>query len=223
MLLVEDDVDLASALAAGFREEGFAVDVVGSGLRGLHEARGGEHDILVLDLMLPDLDGLSLLRRLRDEGSRIPILVLTARDSIEDRVRGLRLGGDDYVCKPFSFEELLARVRVLIRRANGFVRNRLAWSRLVLNLDAREASWDEASLHLTPKEFALLEALLLNKGRTLSRTKLIEHLYGYDSDCDSNVIDVHMANLRRKLKSAAGQSLIQTVRGFGFRLPDESP
>ena len=221
MLIIEDSADLADGLAKGFRDEGFAVDVAMSGPDGLEDAQSGEHDIVVLDLMLPGIDGLTILQRLRDRGMTVPVLVLTARDAVEDRVKGLRLGSDDYVCKPFNFEELLARVRALLRRTGGFVRNGLAWKELLLDLDTREASWKGRELHLTPTEFSVLEALLLNKGKTLTRTRLIEHLYGYDFDRDSNVIDAHMANLRRKLKRLAGSGLIRTVRGFGFMLPED--
>ena len=220
LLIVEDDVDLASGLAMGFRDEGLAVDLVSSGRAGLLEAGSGEYDVVILDVMLPDLDGFQVVERLRDQGVRVPILLLTARDAIEDRVRGLRLGGDDYLCKPFSFDELLARIRVLLRRAGGAARNLILWRSLVVDLDRRIATWQGSAIPLTPKEFAVLEALVLNLGKTVARTRLAEAMYELDFDRASNVIDVHMANLRRKLSESTGQPIVQTVRGTGFRIPE---
>lgn len=223
LLLVEDNVELSSALARGFRDEGFSVDQAFDGPGGLHAASSGEHDLVVLDLMLPGFDGFQVLRELRAQGHRVPVVFLTARGGVEDRIRGLQLGGDDYLVKPFSFEELLARVRAVLRRASGMAQNRLQWGRLHLDLDAHRALWGEAELPLTPKEFQLLEALLLQKGKVLTRTRLILHLYDEAFESDSNVIDAHVANLRRKLRAAGGENVVETVRGVGFRVPEHPP
>lgn len=219
LLIVEDDAELSGALARGFRDEGFSVDQAFDGPEGLHAALSGEHDLVVLDLMLPGFDGFRVLRELRARGSRVPVVFLTARGDVEDRIQGLRLGGDDFLAKPFSFEELLARVRAVLRRASGVAQNRLQWGALWLEMDAHRALWGEAEIPLTPKEFQLLEALLLQQGKVLTRTRLLLHLYDEAFDSDSNVIDVHVANLRRKLRDAAGQPVIETVRGVGFRVP----
>ena len=221
LLIVEDDRDLSDALARGFREEGFAVDQAFDGIDGLHMARSGEHDLVVLDLMLPAMDGFRIIETLRAEGRRVPVVFLTARGEVEDRIRGLRLGGDDYVPKPFSFEELLARVRAVLRRAYGAAQDRLTWGRLCMEVDSHRVLWDGAEIHLTAREFRILEALLLNRGKVLSRTRLIMHVYDDAFESDSNVIDVHVANLRRKLRAVAGHRIVQTVRGVGFRIPEE--
>jgi len=223
VLIVDDDRDLAEALRTGFREEGFAVDVAHDGVDGLHRARSEEHDLMVLDLMLPGIDGFRIIERLRGEASRLPVLFLSARGDVHDRVRGLRLGGDDYLAKPFAFEELLARVRALLRRAGGVPANRLCWGSLLADLDAREATWAGRPLALTPKQFALLEALLLAGGRVVRRDRLREQLYDESFEGDSNVLDVHVSNLRRSLRAVAGRDLVETVRGVGFRLAAEAP
>lgn len=219
LLLVEDDAELSNALQRGFRDEGFAVDAAFDGPDGLHAARSGEHDLLVLDVMLPGFDGFRLLKTLRDEGHRVPVIFLTARGEITDRVEGFRRGGDDYLVKPFSFEELLARVRAVLRRAAGVGENRLRHRELVLDLDGREVWWQDRPIPLTPKELAILEALLLQEGKVLSRIQLVQHVYDQQFDADSNVVDVHIANLRRKLTQACGEPLLETVRGTGFRIP----
>jgi DNA-binding response OmpR family regulator len=223
LLIVEDDKALAAALAQGFREEGFAVDVALDGAEGLDLASTAEHDVAILDLMLPRLNGFELLQKLRSEGNAVPAIFLTARDAVEDRVKGLKLGGDDYVTKPFAFEELLARVRSVLRRAAGASGDRLEWGDLVLDAAARTALWQGKEIALTPKELSLLEALLLHKGKAVSRTRLIQHTYDFAFDRDSNVIDVHVANLRRKLSQATGLPIVETVRGMGFRIPKEVP
>jgi DNA-binding response OmpR family regulator len=218
MLLVEDDADLADALARGFREEGFAVDRAGDGPDGLHAARSGEHDLVVLDLMLPGFDGFRVLETLRAEGNRVPVVFLTARGDVADRIRGLQLGGDDYLAKPFSFDELLARVRAVLRRSRGGGQDVLTWGPLRVEVEVHRVWWAKEELSLTPREFQILEALLLAKGKVLSRTRLILSVYDDAFDSDSNVIDAHMANLRRKFRRVGGDDLIETVRGVGFRI-----
>ncbi|WP_025323514.1 response regulator transcription factor [Deferrisoma camini] len=220
LLIVEDDVDLSNALTRGFREEGFAVDQAFDGEDGLYLARTGEHDLVVLDLMLPGMDGFRLLETLRAEGNGVPVVFLTARGDVEDRIRGLRLGGDDYLPKPFRFEELLARVRAVLRRTHGVGQAVLVWGALRLDAEAHRVFWGEEELPLTPKEFQILQALLLHKGKTLSRTRLSLQVYDHAFDAESNVIDAHVANLRRKLKTAGGERVIETVRGVGFRIPE---
>jgi DNA-binding response OmpR family regulator len=221
LLIVEDDRTLTQALAAGFRDEGFAVDVAYDGREGLRAADSGEHDAIVLDVMLPELDGFLVVESLRQRGRQVPVIFLTARGEVENRVRGLRLGGDDYLCKPFSFEELLARVRALLRRGATLRQNCLRWGDLLLDVDARQVTCRGTPVPLTPRELSLLEALLLHTGKTLSRSRLIRHVYDRSFQCDSNVIDAHIANLRRKLRHATGSPVVVTVRGVGFLVPED--
>lgn len=220
ILLVEDTAALARTVARGLTEEGFSVDVASDGEDGLHLATEIAYDAVVLDRMLPGLDGLSVLRQVRARGIRTPVLVLTALGELHDRVAGLDGGADDYLVKPFAFEELLARVRALVRRSRGEARNELVLGRLALDLAARAASVDGTPLDLTARELALLELLALDPGRTFSRTALAEKLYAEDGDPDSNVIDVFVARLRRKLDAAGlrGAEVVRTQRGEGYRL-----
>jgi DNA-binding response OmpR family regulator len=220
ILLVEDTKPLARSIAQGLAEEGFSVDVAGDGEEGLHLAGEIEYDAVILDRMLPRLDGLTVLRRLREAGRRTPVLFLTALGELHDRVAGLDVGADDYLVKPFAFDELLARVRALVRRSRGQARNVLEVGRLHLDLAARSATVDGRPLDLTAREFALLELLALEPGRTFSRTAILEKLYGEELDPDSNVIDVFVNRVRRKLDAAGlpGGDLVRTQRGAGYRL-----
>jgi DNA-binding response OmpR family regulator len=220
ILLVEDARPLARSIAEGLSEEGFAVDVSGDGEGGLHLASEIAYDVVVLDRMLPDLDGLSVLRALRAKGVRTPVLMLTALGQVQDRVDGLDGGADDYLVKPFAFDELLARLRALVRRGLGHAQNALELGRLRLDLRARVASVDGALLELSAKEFALLELLALEQGKTFSRTEIAARLYDEESDRDSNVIDVFVGRLRRKLDAAGlpGAAVVVTKRGAGYRL-----
>jgi two-component system OmpR family response regulator len=220
ILLVEDTAALARTIAQGLGEEGFSVDVAANGEDGLHLAAEVAYDAVVLDRMLPRLDGLSVLRELRRRGVRTPVLLLTALGELHDRVAGLDGGADDYLVKPFAFEELLARVRALVRRSRGQARNELVLGRLHLDLAGRVATADGAALDLTAREFALLELLALDPGKTFSRTAIAEKLYDEESDRDSNVIDVFVARLRKKLDAAGlpGADLVRTQRGAGYRL-----
>jgi two-component system OmpR family response regulator len=220
ILLVEDARPLARSIAEGLSEEGLSVDVAHDGEEGLHLASEIAYDAIVLDRMLPLLDGLSLLRRLRAAGRRTPVLLLTALGEVHDRVEGLDGGADDYLVKPFAFDELLARLRALVRRHHGQARNELALGRLALDLAARTASVDGRPLDLSAKELSLLELLALAPGTTFSRTAIAERLYDEESDRDSNVIDVFVGRLRRKLDAAGlrGAEVIRTVRGAGYRL-----
>ncbi|HEY7724356.1 MAG TPA: response regulator transcription factor [Anaeromyxobacteraceae bacterium] len=220
VLLVEDAKALARSIAQGLTEEGFSVDVAGDGEEGLHLATEVAYDLIVLDRMLPLLDGLSVLRRLRERGVATPVLLLTALGELGDRVEGLEGGADDYLVKPFAFDELLARLRALLRRSRGQARNQVSLGRLRLDLAARTASVDGKPLELTARELALLELLALEPGRTFSRTAITEKLYDEESDRDSNVIDVFVARLRRKLDAAGlcGSDVVRTQRGAGYRL-----
>ncbi len=224
ILLVEDARALARSIAEGLSEEGFSVDVAHDGEDGLHLGREIGYDAIVLDRMLPLLDGLAVLRRLRDEGVTTPVLLLTALGEVADRVEGLDGGADDYLVKPFSFDELLARVRALVRRGHGRAANAIDLGRLRLDLAARAATVDGRAIDLSAKEFSLLELLALEPGTTLSRTAIAERLYDEESDRDSNVIDVFVARLRRKLDEAglAGAAVVRTLRGAGYRLDPEA-
>lgn len=220
ILIVEDARPLARTLAEGLSEEGFSVDVSHDGEEGLHLAVELDFAAVVLDRMLPGLDGLEVLARLRAAGRRTPVLMLTALGEVQDRIDGLEGGADDYLVKPFAFDELLARLRALVRRSLGHARNELDLGRLRLDLSARQASVDGAPLELSAREFSLLELLALERGRTFSRTEIAARLYQEERDPDSNVIDVFVARLRRKLDAAglpAGELLL-TVRGAGYRL-----
>jgi two-component system, OmpR family, response regulator len=213
VLIVEDERDLANALQRALRDEGFACDVVADGRSGLHEAESWDYDLLVLDLMLPELDGRTLLRKLRQR-KRTPVLVLTARDSTDDKVALLDSGADDYLTKPFQLEELLARVRSLLRRSANEPSPWIELDDVRIDLVAREVRRAGRPVALTPKEFALLEFLALHRGRLVSRTTLYEHLYDREEDTASNVVDVYVAGLRRKL----GKDLVRTRRGEGYVL-----
>ena len=218
ILIVEDDKKVASFLERGFREEGYAVDTAHDGDDGLLKAHVYDYDLLLLDVMLPGRTGLEIVRTLRGEQSTVPILLLTARDSTEDVVRGLNLGADDYLTKPFSLDELIARVRALLRRGGARRADRVIYGALELDRIGHEARLDGATLDLTPKEFQLLEYLLLNPERVIRRTELLEKVWDLHFDPMSNVVDVHVGNLRRKLNAGGAGGLLRTVKGVGFVL-----
>ena len=216
LLLVEDDRRLASALRQGLSESGYAVDVVGDGEQGWEMARMEVYDILILDWMLPRLSGVDLCRRLRRAGQQAPILLLTARDDVEDRVQGLDSGADDYLVKPFALQELLARIRALLRRGEGASRNPIMQvGPLQLDPSTRLVQVDSAPVSLTNKELQLLEYLMRNAGQVVSREQIIAGVWGFEFDAESNVIDVYIRSLRRKLGEQNG---IRTVRGAGYQL-----
>ena len=216
ILIVEDQALIGKALKKGLTEEAFAVDWVSTLAEGLHMSGEFEYDALILDLMLPDGSGLDLLKDLRKRNRRTPVLILTAKDSLEDKTTGFDLGTDDYLPKPFAFEELLARVRALVRRKYQVYGNSLDLGVLQLDPVARTASVNGVLLGLTAKELALLELLLFKRAQILSRQKIVEHLYSDEEDQESNVIDVFINKLRRKLEAAGVGPLIETVRGEGY-------
>jgi two-component system copper resistance phosphate regulon response regulator CusR len=215
ILVVEDEAEIADFLVRGLREEGFAVEHVIDGESAEHALKVSDWDIVLLDRSLPDVDGLSVLRRHREAGGDVPVLVLTARDAVSDRVRGLDSGADDYLCKPFAFEELLARVRALVRRARGGSVTTLAAFDVRVDLATHRAERLGRSLDLTAKEQALLVFFLRHPGEVLSRTRIYEHVWDERYDGTSNTLEVHVMELRRKLE-ARGPRLIQTFRGRGY-------
>jgi two-component system, OmpR family, copper resistance phosphate regulon response regulator CusR len=219
VLVVEDERKVASFVARSLQEEGFAVDVAHEGREGLERALGTDYDAIVLDVMLPGLDGLGLVSQLRQEGRRTPVLLLTARDTVGDRVKGLDSGADDYLVKPFAVEELLARVRALLRRRDGVLRpGPLAVGDLVLDPDTRRARRGDREIELTAKEYALLDYFMRNPGRVLTRPMIAEHVWNVDFDTFSNVIDVYVAYLRNKIDAPFDVKLLRTVRGMGYML-----
>lgn len=207
-------------LRKGLSESGFAVDVAERGDDGLHLARNGRYDIVVLDIMLPERDGWSVLAELRRSGNQTPILILTARDSVEDRVRGLEQGADDYLVKPFAFSELLARLRTILRRGATLQPNALRVADLEIDFVQHRAVRGGKRLELTPKEFALLSLLVRRRGEVLTRTVIADQVWGLNFDSHTNVVDVHMRRLRSKVDDSFEPKLIQTVRGVGYVLEE---
>jgi DNA-binding response OmpR family regulator len=216
ILIVEDEERIAAFVAKGLKAEGHVVTAVADGHRGLDEAMSGTHDLVVLDIGLPGLDGFEVLDRLRSQGSRVPVIVLTARDSVSDTVTALEGGADDYMPKPFRFAELLARVRVRLRQAGeaaGPTQTVLSAGGHRLDLRSRRVTVDGREVDLSAREFRLLEIFMANPGQVLSREQLLDHVWGFDFDPASNVVDVYVGYLRRKL----GAEAITTVRGMGYR------
>jgi heavy metal response regulator len=222
ILVVEDDPPIADFVARGLTENGFSVDVARDGEEAVHWPSVAEFDLIILDVMLPVMNGLDVCRTLRDRGLRTPILMLTARDAVEDRVRGLDSGADDYLVKPFAFAELLARIRALSRREPALVGNELRLGDLTLDTVTREVARGGRAISLTTKETALLEYLMRHPHQVLTRTVIAEHVWNYDFDNATNVIDVHIKNLRRKIDEGYPAKLLHTVRGAGYRITDRS-
>ena len=218
VLLIEDDPKAAKLLAKGLREEGFVVDVAATGEDGEDRAVIDEYDAIVLDWLLPDKDGLAVCRALRAREVSTPILMLTARDSVADRVSGLSIGADDYLTKPFAFAELLARLKALLRRSRVTQSPVLRVSDLTLDPARRRAVRRGVPITLTPKEYAILEVLMRSSGELVSRTRLTERVWDEASEVLDNLVDVHVSHLRKKLERGGGPPLIQTVRGLGYRL-----
>lgn len=219
LLVIEDDRTIASFLVKGLQEAGFAVDHAEDGRQGLALALTEPYDAAVVDLMLPELDGLSLIEDLRRRKVRTPVLILSAKRSVDDRVRGLQAGGDDYLVKPFAFSELLARVQALIRRSTGETQpTGLAVGDLAVDLISRRVERAGTAIELRPREFALLEYLMRNAGRVVSKTMIMEHIFNYSFDPRTNVVDVLVFRLREKIDRAFQPKLIHTVRGIGYVL-----
>lgn len=221
ILIIDDDEKITSMLQRGLAFEGYRVAVANVAQQGLQLIAEDEPDLVILDVMMPQIDGWEVCRRIRNSGSRIPILMLTARDDIQDRVKGLDLGADDYLVKPFAFEELLARIRALLRRNvedHEQSDAKLTFADITLNVDSREVFRAGQPIELTTKEFDLLHLFMLNPNRVLSRDQLMEKIWGYDFSGESNVLEVYVALLRQKLESFGGKRVIQTIRGAGYVL-----
>ncbi len=213
ILVVEDEIDLQESLAQALREDGYAVDTADNGQDGLHKATVWEYDIIILDWMLPKLNGVELLRRLR-RIKKTPVMLLTAKDAVNDRVTGLDEGADDYLIKPFSLSELLARVRSLIRRSTGNASNRIAFGTVEIDLASKTVRESGNPVELTAREYAMLELLAVHAGKLVSRTMIYNHIFDEQDDTLSNLVDVHISHLRKKL----GKDFIETRRGQGYIL-----
>jgi DNA-binding response OmpR family regulator len=218
LLLIEDDASLQDIIAKRLKAEGYSVDSCTDGESGYDYASGLEYDCVILDIMLPKLSGHEVLKRLRSEGNKSNILLLTAKDSIEDRVAGLNAGADDYLVKPFAFEELLARIRTIMRRTGESRDNLLVLEDLLMNVSEHTVTRAGQRIELTYKEYALLEYLMRNQGRVLTRTQLSDHVWNNEFEYDSNIVDVYIRYLRNKIDKAYGRKLLQTVRGVGYSL-----
>jgi DNA-binding response OmpR family regulator len=219
LLLVEDDQLLGDGIRAGLGQDGYTVDWVEDGEAADHALQSEHFDIVVLDINLPRLSGIEVLKRLRDRSSVVPVLLLTARDTVSDRVQGLDCGADDYLTKPFDLDELNARLRALLRRSSGRATPLLAHGAVVLDPAARRVTLDGVEVELSQREFALLQVLMENLGRVLPRSRLEETLYGWGTEVESNSLEVHIHHLRKKL----GSSLIRTVRGVGYVMEKVAP
>ncbi len=221
VLLVEDDERIVDFVQRGLKAEGYAVEVARNGQNAIALGSGGKFQVIILDLGLPDLNGRQVCERLRDAGVGTPILMLTARDTVQDKVTGLRSGADDYMTKPFAFEELLARIEALMRRRSGEIKletKELRVADLLLNGETHEVRRGETLIDLTPKEFALLECFMRMPGKVLSRTRILEQVWGYSADPLTNVVDVYIRQLRRKIDDDYELKLLKTIRGFGYKL-----
>ena len=223
ILLVEDDQKIALFIIKGLKAEGFAVDHAANGEDGLHLALTEPYDAAVIDIMLPKLDGLALIERMRQAKNKIPVIILSAKDTVDDRVAGLQTGGDDYLTKPFAFSELLARIQALIRRSTDQDEpTRLVVGDLSMNLITREVVRSEKTIDLQPLEFSLLEYLMRNAGRVVSKTMIMEHVWDYYFDPQTNVVESRIYKLREKIDKNFATKLIQTVRGVGYVLKPET-
>ncbi|MEN9681510.1 MAG: hypothetical protein RLZZ627_1403 [Pseudomonadota bacterium] len=221
ILMIEDDPRIADFVSRGLRAEGYLVEVMPTGREGLLAGRESQFRAILLDIGLPDINGQQVCEQLRSEGVKTPILMLTARDAIPDKVKGLQSGADDYMTKPFSFEELLARVDALLRRAEmeyGEENPEIQIADLVLNRQTHEVFRSGHSIDLTAKEYSLLELLMISGGKLVSRARILEQVWGYSSDPLTNVVDVFIRQLRKKIDEGHELKLIKTVRGFGYRL-----
>ncbi|MGO8948760.1 MAG: response regulator transcription factor [Ktedonobacterales bacterium] len=218
ILLIEDNHRLNQSLAASLTHEGYSVDSAYDGQEGQDLAEMAPYDLIILDILLPEKDGLEVCRDLRRRRLHTPILLLTARDSVEDRVQGLDCGADDYLVKPFALQELLARLRALLRRQSPYTPGQLEIAGLVMDPTTRQVEREGRPIELTPKEYALLEYLLYHTHQVLTREMILQHIWNYEFECESNVIDVYIRRLRRKIDDPFAVKLLSTVRGIGYRL-----
>jgi two-component system, OmpR family, response regulator len=219
LLVIEDDRSLAEALRRGLTQEGHVVDTVHDGAEGLDLAETGIHDAMIVDVMLPGLDGMTVARRLRENGIHLPVLMLTARDALSDRINGFNAGADDYLTKPFAFEELLVRLRSITRRGTApITEERLVVGDLVMDTRSREVTRAGKVIDLPPREYALLEYLMRHPGQALSRTMILDRVWEYGFDSFANVVDAAILRLRKSVDEQYDQTLIQTVRGVGYRI-----
>ena len=216
LLIIEDEKKVAGFIKKGLEEETYVVDVAYDGEEGLLLAQQGEYDLIILDLMLPVIDGLEVLSRLRAEKNDVPIILLTAKDSVEEKVTGLNKGADDYLTKPFAFSELMARIRVLLRRGKAETKTELQIDNLTLDLVSHKVKRNGEEIELTGKEYGLLEYFLRNQGKVLTRTMIAEHVWDYNFDTFTNVIDVYVNHLRKKIDKNYPKKLLHTLRGVGY-------
>lgn len=224
VLFVEDEAKIANFVRAGLKEQGFVVDYCDNGDDGYLRALDNEYDAIILDIMVPGKDGLSILKQLRREGRNTPIILLTARNELDDRLEGLNLGADDYIAKPFFVEELAARIHAVVRRSIGDRQNLLAVGPIKLDRIAREVTCNQRAIELTSREFNLLEYLMRSPGRVFTRTQILEHIWGYDFNPNTNVVDVCIQRIRKKIEPIDEASWIESIRGVGyrFRKPESS-
>jgi DNA-binding response OmpR family regulator len=222
ILVVEDEKRIADFLTRGLQGAGYAVDAASTGAAAFDFLHAAEYDLIILDIMLPDIDGLAILQRIRNRKAGPPVLILSARGAVDDRVNGLEQGADDYLTKPFAFVELLARVRVLLRRGQP-TPERLTVGDLTLDCIRRKVTRSAESIELAPKEFSILEYMMRNKGRPLSRTMIVEHVWDMDYDGLTNIVDVYIRHLRSKIDERFPRKLIQTVRGIGYMIESPEP
>ncbi|HEY9748590.1 MAG TPA: response regulator transcription factor [Allocoleopsis sp.] len=217
ILLVEDEAKIANFVRAGLKEQGFVVDYCDNGNEGYDRAIDNEYDAIVLDIMVPGKDGLSILKHLRRRGQNTPVILLTARNELDDRIEGLNLGADDYLAKPFFVEELVARIHAVIRRSVGDRQNILSVGPIKLDRILREVTCNQQVVELTTREFNLLEYLMRSPGRVFTRTQILEHIWGYDFNPNTNVVDVCVQRMRKKIDSIGGAGWIESIRGVGYR------
>lgn len=216
LLIIEDSERLRRSLSIGFDKLGYAVDSTGDGKEGLAYALSCNYNAIILDLMLPSLDGISILRQLRDRRVNSPVIILSAKDLVDDKIKGLDFGADDYVCKPFSFDELHSRIKTLIRRAHNLEKSQLLIKNLTLDFSMREVSVDGQNVSLTPSEYTILECLAMNQGRIITFSEMEDNIYTTDTIVSKNAIEVHLSSLRKKLRCVGLDNFIQTRRGFGY-------
>ena len=220
ILLVEDEIKLANATKRALELQKYAVDLANSGKDGLDLAIGEKFDLFILDIMLPEIDGIEILKRIREEGINTPVLFLTAKGQINDKVLGLDTGADDYIVKPFSFEELFARIRALIRRPEKTNNTILKTKDLILNTSSFKVERADKEIHLSTREFSLLEYLMRNKNKVLSKEQIVTHIWNYEADVLPNTVEVHIKHLRDKIDTPFKTKLIRTVRGFGYKISE---